>query len=399
VKRLDSKAQRVFTAIFFATFFAMFGETIPQSFQPLFIAGLGVTPAVVALIYNIRNIIQTLLRLVAGTISDSLGRKNMMLFGMALFAIIPFIYSVAQTPTLPIVAMFVSGLALSIYFPPSEAYASSLFPPEKTGEAMGRYHMSWAVSSVIGPAVGGFLVGFFPDYRPLFVLSGVITALGFLLIWRYTEDDRDVSCPMKPGVQIQMIISEFPSTLRRLLGNRKVLVASIAVFAHAFCHWGLIVFIPLLGAEMGMNEFMIGLTLTANAIAIAVSLPVVGPLSDRVGRFKPIAAGLLFSVAAFALFPLAPYFWMLPVLNAVLGLCAVLVFPISQAATMEALPPEDRGSATGVWGMIMSLGGTIGMFTMSGVLSVSSIEWVFYASAGVTLVLSLVVVAMRGYFD
>jgi len=206
VKRLEGKAQRIFTAIFFATFFAMFGETIPQSFQPLFIAGLGVTPAIVALIYNIRNVVQTLLRLVAGTISDSLGRKNMMLFGMALFAIIPFIYSVAQTPTLPIVAMFVSGLALSIYFPPSEAYASSLFPPEKAGEAMGRYHMSWAVSSVIGPAVGGFLVGFFPDYRPLFVLSGVITALGFLLIWRYTEDDRDVSCPMKPGVQIQMII-------------------------------------------------------------------------------------------------------------------------------------------------------------------------------------------------
>lgn len=203
---MEGKAQRIFTAIFFATFFAMFGETIPQSFQPLFIAGLGVTPAVVALIYNIRNVVQTLLRLVAGTISDSLGRKNMMLFGMALFAIIPFIYSVAQTPTLPIVAMFVSGLALSIYFPPSEAYASSLFPPEKAGEAMGRYHMSWAVSSVIGPAVGGFLVGFFPDYRPLFVLSGVITALGFLLIWRYTEDDRDVSCPMKPGVQIQMII-------------------------------------------------------------------------------------------------------------------------------------------------------------------------------------------------
>ncbi len=396
---MDSKAQRVFTAILFATFFAMFGETIPQSFQPLFIAGLGVTPAAVALIYNIRNVVQTLLRLVAGTISDSLGRKNMMLFGMALFAVIPFIYSVAQTPTLPIVAMFVSGLALSIYFPPSEAYASSLFPPEKAGEAMGRYHMSWAVSSVIGPAVGGFLVGFFPDYRPLFVLSGVITALGFLLIWRYTEDDRDVSCPMKPGVQIQMILSEFPSTLRRLLGNRKVLVASIAVFAHAFCHWGLIAFIPLLGAEMGMNEFMIGLTLTANAITIAVSLPVVGSISDRVGRFTPIAAGLLLSVAAFALFPLAPYFWMLPVLNAVLGLCAVLVFPVTQAATMEALPPVDRGSATGVWGRIMSLGGTVGMFAMSGILSVSSIEWVFYASAGVTLALSLVVVAMRGYFD
>jgi DHA1 family multidrug resistance protein-like MFS transporter len=396
---LDNKAQRVFTAIFFATFFAMFGETIPQSFQPLFIAGLGVAPAVVALIYNIRNVIQTLLRPIAGAISDSLGRKNMMLFGMALFAIVPFIYSIAQTPTLPIVAMFVSGLAISIYYPPSEAYASSLFPPNKTGEAMGRYHMSWAVSASIGPAVGGFIVGFFPDYRLLFVASGVITTLGFLLIWRYTEDDRDASCPMKPGVQIQMILSDFPSTLRRFLGNKKVLVASIAVFAHAFCHWGLITFIPLLGAEIGMNEFMIGLTLTANAVTIAVSLPVVGRLSDRVGRFTPIAAGLLVSVAAFALFPLATYLWMLPVLNAVLGLCAVLVFPISQATIMEALPPEERGSASGVWGMIMSLGGTVGMFAMSGVLSMTSIGWVFYADAGVTLILSLVVVAMRGYFD
>jgi MFS family permease len=377
----------------------MFGETIPQSFQPLFIASLGVSPAVVALIYNIKNIIQTPLRLISGTVSDSLGRKNMMLFGMALFAITPFIYSVAQTPMFPVVAMFVSGLALSVYFPPSEAYTSSLFPPEKAGEAMGRYHMSWAFSAVIGPAAGGFLVRFFPDYRPLFVLSGVITALGFLLIWRYTEDDRDASCPMKPGVQIQMILSEFPSNMRRLLDNKKVLAASIAVFAHAFCHWGLITFIPLLGAKMAMSEFMIGLTLAANAIIIAMSLPVVGPLSDRVGRFTPIAAGLLLSVAAFALFPLAPYFWMLPVLNAVLGICAVLVFPVSQAAVMEAMPPEDRGSATGTWGMIMSLGGTVGMFTMSGVLSVANIDWVFYTSAGATLLLSLVVVAMRSYFN
>ena len=396
---MDGKSQRIFTAITLATFFATFGETIPQSFQPLFIASLGVTPAAIALIYNIRNVVQTLIRLVAGTFSDSIGRKNMMLFGVALFAITPFIYSVAQTPVLPVLAMFVSGLALSIYFPPSEAYASSLFPPEKAGEAMGRYHLSWAVSAVIGPALGGYTVRFFPDYRPIFAVSGVIAALGFFIIWRYTEDDRDASCPMKPGVQIQMILSEFPSTMRRLLGNRKVLAASIAVFAHAFCHWGLVTYIPLLGAERGLNELMIGLTLTANAVTIAVILPVVGSLSDRVGRFTPIAAGLLVSVAVFALFPLAPYFWMLPVLNAALGLCAVLVFPVSQAASMEALPPADRGSATGIWGMIMALGGTAGMFFMSGVLSVATIEWVFYACAGVTLAMSLVVVALRRDFE
>jgi len=140
------------------------------------------------------------------------------------------------------------------------------------------------------------------------------------------------------------------------------------------------------------------LTMTANALVIAVSLPIVGRLSDRVGRFTPIAAGLLVSVVAFALMPLAPYHWMMPIINAVLGLCAVMVFPVSQAATMESMLPKERGTATGVWGMIMSLGGTLGMFAMSGVLAFYTIETVFYASAGFTLAAALVVVAMRGYF-
>ena len=85
---MEHKNYRISTAIFLATFFAMFGDTIPQSFQPLFIAGLGVSPAVIVLIYNIRNVIQTLLRLVAGALSDTLGRRNLMLFGLALFAVV-----------------------------------------------------------------------------------------------------------------------------------------------------------------------------------------------------------------------------------------------------------------------------------------------------------------------
>ncbi len=49
--------------------------------------------------------------------------------------------------------------------------------------------------------------------------------------------------------------------------------------------------------------------------------------------------------------------------------------------------------------MMTSLGGTVGMFTMSGVLYVASIEWVFYACAAITLAFSLVIVSMRGCID
>lgn len=396
---MEKKNQRVFWAIFMATFFAMFGETIPLSFQPQFIGSLGLSAAVVTLVYNIRNVIQTFLRLAAGTLSDSLGKRNMMLFGLALFALVPFLYSVATNPWIPVIAMMASGLALSIYFPPSEAMASELFPPGQAGEAMGKYHMSWAISSVIGPAVGGYIASYFVGYRPLFLFSAVITGIGFFIAWRYTEEENPPSCPLSPVDQVRLTLIEFPSTVKRLMVNKKVLVSSLAVFAHAFCHWGLVTFIPMLGAEKGLSEFIIGITLTANSLMIAVSLPVIGKISDRVGRFLPIAVGLGVSVVAFALVPMATNIWMLPVLNAVLGICAVLVFPVSQAATIEALPLEDRGSATGLWGMMMSLGGSIGMFLMSGVLAVASIDYVFYASAVFTLLCTVLIVLMKSYFD
>jgi MFS family permease len=394
----NKKDYRIFTAIFLATFFVMFGDSMSQSFKPLFIAGLGASPAVIALIYNIKNVIQTLLRLVAGTLSDTLGHRNLMLLGLTLFAVVPLLYSVATEPWVLVLAMVANGLAASIYFPPSEAYASSLFPPEKAGEAMGKYHMSWAISSFIGPSVGGLLASIFPVYRQLFVIAGVITSISLAITWMYIEDDRDISCSLLPTEQLKQLLQGFPSTMTRMMSNRKILVASISVFAHAFCHWGLVAFIPMLGTMMGMSEFLIGVTLTANALIIVVGLPIIGPLSDRVGRFPPIAAGLLISVVAFAAMPLAPYHWVLPVLNGVLGLSAVLVFPVSQAATMEEMPLKDRGTATGVWGMVMSLGGTLGMFAMSGILVFYSVDVVFYAYAIFTLVAALVVIAMKGYF-
>ena len=49
--------------------------------------------------------------------------------------------------------------------------------------------------------------------------------------------------------------------------------------------------------------------------------------------------------------------------------------------------------------MILSLCCSLDMFTMSGVLTVASIDWIFYASAAFTLVCTVVIVVMRSYFN
>ena len=395
---MDNKKRLVFMGIWGATFMVQFGETIPQSFQPLFLAQLGISTAVIGLVYNIRNIEQSFLRLIAGSLSDVFGRKRLIMIGLILVSLVPFIYAISWDMWLPLVAMFVSGLGLSLFFPPSEAYASSLYPPERVGEAMGKYHMSWAVSAVIGPSAGGFLALWYPEYRHIFIVSGIVSMIAVFLFAWLTRGDVEKRNGDKMSGATRKLIFEFPLTMGRLFKMKPVVAGSAAVFAHAFCHWGIPTFVPIFAAKLGYNEAIIGLALTANALMIAVSLPIVGKVSDRVGRFLPIVIGLLVSVGAFALIPNVQAEWMLILLMGVLGVCAVLEFPVSQAVMMEALPLADRGSATGVWGMMMSLGGTIGVFAMSAIVAYAPIEYIFYFAAVFSLASGLLLVAMKGYF-
>jgi len=395
---MDRKKQAIFLGIFGATFMSTFGDSLPQPFAPLFLASLGITPSVIGLVYNIRNIVETILRPIAGSLSDIVGRRKLMFVGLAMLTLVPLVYSISWNTWLPLLAMTMSGIGLSIYYPPSEAYASSLYPPEKIGEAVGRYHMAWAISAIIGPSVGGFLTIIFPEYRPIFVLASAVTGLSILILYALIKGGEDENGrPEVPG-EASRILREFPSTMRRMLAKRRVLIGTLSVFAHSFCHWGLMTFVPLFAAKAGYNEVAIGIALTANALLMAICLPIVGTLSDKIGRFTPIVGGLLLSVVAFGMIPNVQAPWMLVIWMGILGLCATMEFPVSQALIMDALPAKDRGAATGVWGMMMSLGGAVGMFTMSYIVAVAPIEWVFYFSAAFSLGAALLLSLLRGFF-
>ena len=393
---MDGGKRLVFLGLWGATFACMFGDTIPQSFQPLFLASLGISPAAIGLVYNIRNVVQTFLRLFAGGLSDALGRRRVIMAGLALITLVPFMYAASTDLWLPLAAMFVSGVGQSIFFPPVESYASSLYPPEQAGKAMGRFHTSWAMSSVLGPAAGGFLALAYPDYRSLFLLAGVVTGTS-LIIFRVMAGGGGPE-RVKP-VSAGALIRGFPATLQRMSRNRRVVAGSLSVFVHAFCHWGIPAYLPLYAAGLGLNEAAIGLALTANALVYGAAMPLVGSVSDRIGRFPPVIVGVAGSVAVFALFPSATSVYTLVATNAALGLCAALEFPISQALTMEALPEEERGTAAGVWGMMMNLGGTLGLFGMSFIVSTMPLESVFYFCAVFSLISAVVLVAMWGYFS
>lgn len=388
---MGGKERRAFNAIFSANFISTFGDAILQPFLSIFLTELGISAPVVGLLYNVRNWVQALIRVPIGVMSDRLGRRRLMLLGLIILSIVPLLYYASGGLSLPLIAMMMGGLGISLYYPPAEAYASRLFPPERVGEAMGKFHLGWAVSFIIGPSVGGALALYFPTYRPVFIIASAVTSISVPVLWLNVENDST-----NPDLgELKASLMGLPSLLAGFLRNRRVLAASITTFIHSFCNWVVPAFFPLLAHSLGFSEVIIGLSLTANSLVMTLSLPLIGRLSDRVGRFPPIALGLLISVVGFVALPMACEAWELLLLMAFIGLGGSLVFPVSQAAIMEALPDGERGAGAGLWGATLSFGGALGLLTTSIVVSISSLELAFQFLAASTLMGVAVVALMR----
>jgi len=112
---------------------------------------------------------------------------------------------------------------------------------------------------------------------------------------------------------------------------------------------------------------------TANLLAVAVSLPAAGWIADRVGAKQVFLTALaLFSVASLGA-ALAPNLAVLVGFRALQGLCAGIINPISMTIVLDLFPPSERGRAMGVWGLVAMTAPAVGP-TLGGYL-VDAVSW------------------------
>lgn len=112
---------------------------------------------------------------------------------------------------------------------------------------------------------------------------------------------------------------------------------------------------------------------TANLLAVAVSLPAAGWIADRVGAKQVFLTALaLFSLASFGA-ALAPNLVVLVAFRAMQGLCAGIINPISMTIVLDLFPPSERGRAMGVWGLVAMTAPAVGP-TLGGYL-VDAVSW------------------------
>lgn len=318
---------------------------------PLFARELGAGPALVGLVMGASTLTGIFIKLPAGALSDLLGRRRLLLAGAVVFATMPFTYLAVTALPLLILLRFVHGSATAIFGPVASASLSDLAPAGKRGAWMSMYSTAQGTGQAIAPVIAGYLIA---DGRfgVAFTVAGAIgiTVPLILLRWRGPSTTaRRVSW------------DELQRGVVAVARDRLVLATSGAQAAQFVLNGALNAFMPLYGRDvLQLSTTALGWLFALQTLTTLAIRPVIGLLSDRVGRRWVIATGL--TVCGLAVLSLSAADGLAAALGAVAVYSAgVAMTTAATAAFITDVTHRARyGAAHGVFGTIYDVGDALG---------------------------------------
>jgi MFS transporter, DHA1 family, multidrug resistance protein len=328
----------------------------------LFAESLGASPERIGLIVSVSTLTGVVLKLPSGALSDIYGRRILLRIGVIAFGLPPFFYPfISDLNMLTLLRLF-HGLATAIFAPSALATVAELYR-ERRGAALGTYTACTQSGALLGPFIGGYLAFAF-GFSSAFVTAGLFGCVAIVMFYSLR-----LSSP-PPGVHEKGTASVWEEMWKGfsiVARNRKVLITSSTDAAKMIANGALMAFLPLYGVSVGLNAGEVGLLFTVQALTSFVSKPIMGRISDRVGRQPLIMLGLLVCAATFVCIPYVAGLAVLLVLSAGFGFGEAVVSSSSSAFVADNSEFKTLGAGMGMQGTIGDIGHASGPL-LAGVL-------------------------------
>jgi DHA1 family tetracycline resistance protein-like MFS transporter len=125
--------------------------------------------------------------------------------------------------------------------------------------------------------------------------------------------------------------------------------------------------LPFYAQDLKATPFQIGLLFSSYSLTQLLFAPLLGRLSDRMGRRPVLLGSIAGGAACYLLFALARTYWVLLLARSLSGVAAAN-YAIAQAYMADVSAPEERSKAMGLVGAAFGLGFVLGP-ALGGVLS------------------------------
>jgi MFS family permease len=359
---------------------AIFSSTLSKTpVLPLFAAALNATPAEIGWIVMASTIPGVLISYPAGALSDHLGKRRVLLASLVVFASAPFLYLVIETAWQLMAVRFYHGFATAIFGTVASAAIAERYSADRAAR-LSTYSSVTIVGRSIAPFLGGALISL-ASFGAVYVACAIagVLALGAGLLLRDHE----------PRPTTKLELPHFWASLTTVLRDRGIMLVSLVEAAQYLVFGAIEAFLALYASSLGIPAWQIGIILGVQLLSIVFAKPLMGRVSDRVGRRRVILPGLLIGAASVVLLPHFPNFIGLSVLSLVFGLGFATVTS-STAALVADLTKDGRyGSSMGVLRTVMDVGQSIGPVLTGFMVGVAGYGSAFTLLAAILLAAAL----------
>ncbi len=406
----------VFVALMLGMFLAALDQTIVSTALPTIVGELGGLDHLswVVTAYLLAATVSTPLY---GKLGDMLGRKPVFLAAIAIFLVGSMLSGLSQSMLQLIVFRAIQGLGAGGLIVGAQAILADIVPPRRRGRYMGLMGAVFAVSSVAGPLLGGFLVDnlswrwvFYVnmpigavalaivalrlhlhvpptrhriDYLGAGLLASGIAALILLTTWggnQYAWGSPTIVGLGVAGVVLLVLFvwqesrAAEPIIPLSLFRSRTFDLASAMAFTIGMAMFGAIIYLPLFlqlvyeasptGSGLRMIPLMAGLLAAAILSGRAIT---------RFGRYKvfPIAGTAILVVGMYLLSRLTvdteP--WLASIYMLVVGIGLGLVMQVLVLIVQNDARPQEMGVVTSTATFFRSVGGSFGVALFGAVFS------------------------------
>nr|WP_260525199.1 MDR family MFS transporter [Pseudomonas sp. MWU16-30323] len=351
-----------------------------------------------------------------GKLGDLYGRRPMMLIGMGLFTIASLFCGMAQSMEQLVLARILQGIGAGGMISVSQAIIGDIIPPRERGRYQGYFSSMYAVASVAGPVLGGYMTEYLswrwvflinlplgagawwvahrtlvglpvPQRKPVIDYLGtvlMIVGLTALLLgiteigqghhWRDDEVLGLLACAL---VALTVFVwherrAREPLLPMHLFANRSAVLCWCTIFFTSFQAISLTVLMPLRYQTVtGSGADSAALHLLPLAMGLPMGAYFAGRMTSVTGRYKPmiLIGALLSPIAILGMALSAPQAVAVTSLFMLLcGIAAGMQFPTSLVGTQNSVEQRDIGVATSTTNLFRSLGGAVGVACMSALL-------------------------------
>ncbi len=328
----------------------------------------GLTSTVAVLSFLVAfGLAKSLTNLAAGALAERIGRRRLLIAGWALALPVPLLIAVAPSWGWIVAANLFLGVNQGLTWSMTVLMKIDLVGPRQRGLALGLNESAGYGGVALAAAASGWLAAEFVA-RDVLVIGGAAVAVAALVISAsfvrdtarhvaLEQEAHSAESASPPRLRDAFLATSFKTPALRACSQ-----AGLVNNLNDALVWGLV---PLFLAASHAGTGQIGLVAGIYPAVWGVGQIWTGHWSDRVGRKRPIVAGMLLQAAALALLSASGGDVAIAALAATaLGAGTALVYPTLIASVSDSVAPVARAPTVGVYRFWRDMGYVVGGLTV-----------------------------------